>query len=278
MDYWVHSIDPFLFRFPEGFPLEGIRWYGIAYLLGFLSAFGLLVLYRKKQRLPLSWDATISLITWLIIGVLVGGRLGYVFLYDIGIFADPLRLIRVWEGGMASHGGFIGVAIVLILFARHHKVPPFALSDVVVTLAPLGICFGRIANFINGNLWGRITDVSWAVIFPNSAPYAAYPVEWIPPRHPSQLYAALLEGLLLFLFIQWRFWKGRALPFGRITGEFLIAYACARILGEFWREPDASLILGMSRGQFYSIFLILGGLLILWLSRRWYGNREAPSA
>jgi phosphatidylglycerol:prolipoprotein diacylglycerol transferase len=259
--YWVHNLSPFIVRFSENF---GIRYYGLAYLLGFVGAVGLLFLYYKRGRSPFGGNTISDMITYLVAGVIVGGRLGYFLLYQPSVLLrDPLALLRVWEGGMASHGGFVGVMFALLWWCNRRQVPFFHISDLVVTTAPVGLFFGRIANFINGELWGRSSDVPWAVIFPLSDP--RHPVNLIVPRHPSQLYEAGLEGLLLFGLMQWRFWKtaaARTQP-GRITGEFLIAYAAVRAFGELFREPDAGLILGLSRGTFYSIFLVAAGLVLI---------------
>jgi phosphatidylglycerol---prolipoprotein diacylglyceryl transferase len=208
--------------------------------------------------------------TALVAGVVLGGRLGYFLLYQPEVLLhSPLVLVRVWEGGMASHGGFIGVVVALWWFTRKREAGFLQVADLIVTTAPLGLFFGRVANFINGELWGKTTGVPWAVIFPLSAP-ADTPLKLIPPRHPSQLYEAGLEGLLLFAFIQWRFWKSAAArdqP-GRISGEFLIAYSVARAIGEIFREPDAALILGLNRGIFYTIFLFVAGLALTAFARR----------
>jgi len=261
--YWVHHPHPFLIRFSDNF---GIRYYGLAYLAGFLATAWLLRRYHRAGRTPLTPEASTDLMLALIVGVLVGGRLGYFLLYQTRtLFADPLALFRVWEGGMASHGGFLGVLIAVAWFARSRKVSFLHLADLVVTTAPVGLFFGRIANFINGELWGKITDVPWAMIFPLSAAPGT-PEHLIQPRHPSQLYEAGLEGLLLLGYMQWRFWRGEAAKTrpGQLAGEFLLAYAIARAIGELFREPDASLILGFSRGTFYSIFLVLGGVVLIW--------------
>ncbi len=261
--HWVHDLDPILVQFTETI---AIRWYGLAYVAGFLVALGLLIIYERRGRSSLNRAERENLFIALVIGVMAGGRFGYVLLYDTQRFlGDPLVLFRVWEGGMASHGGFIGVALALAWFCRRYDWSYRALGDIVVTLVPAGLFFGRIANFINGELWGKVSDVPWAVVFPQSLP--GYPVESIPARHPSQLYAAFLEGLVLFLFIQWRFWRSANLTRypGQIAGEFLVAYAGLRIIGEVFREPDASLIMGMSRGTFYSVLVALIGLaVILW--------------
>jgi len=156
-----------------------------------------------------------------------------------------------------------------VWFARKYEYRLLDLGDVVCSLAPLGLCLGRIANFINGELWGRVTTVSWAVIFPDSpANYnRATSIYGPEPRHPSQLYEAALEGLLLFAYAQWRFWRARP-SIGQLSGEFLLGYGLVRIFGEMFREPDATLIAGLSRGQFYSIFMILGGCTTIWFARR----------
>lgn len=271
-EYWVHDLSPFLIRFGDTF---GIRYYGLAYVLGFLAAYLLLVYYHRKKRSPLNADQLSNAFFAIIIGVMAGGRIGYFLFYDFGVFlANPLTLLKVWEGGMASHGAFIGTAMAIIWVARREKIAVFGFSDLLVTVAAPGIFFGRVANFINGELWGRITTVPWSVRFPQSVPPGT-PVEGIPPRHPSQLYEAALEGLLLFVYIQLRFWKSKApLRSGQLTGEFLVGYSIARIFSELFREPDAELILGMSRGIFFSLFLAAAGIgFILYARRRDGGGK-----
>ena len=267
--YWVHDLDPFLWQFPDSFGSwgpGGIRWYGISYLAGFVFAYFLLKTYYKNKRSPYDSEQILNFMTFLVLGVLLGGRIGYSLLYRGNEFLqDPFMLLRVWEGGMASHGGFAGVCIAALLYARYSKQSPFPVGDLIVSVVPPGLFFGRIANFINGELWGRTTDVSWGVLFPK-APGFAQEIA----RHPSQIYAATLEGLCTFAFVQWRFWKTdvtQRVP-GRLAGEFLIAYSIARICNEFFREPDASLIMGMTRGQFYSIFLFLGGILLVRIAEK----------
>ena len=270
-NYWVHDLSPFLVRFPENpLGIEGIRYYGLAYLLGFLGAWMLLRLYDTRGKFAINADARATLMTALMIGVLAGGRVGYMFLYDLDAFlSNPLLVFRVDQGGMSSHGGFVGVLLALVWFARKHQCSLLKLGDVAVTLAPLGLCFGRIANFINGELWGRVSTVSWAVLFPDSPQaYNATTHLFGPqPRHPSQLYEAALEGALLIAYTQWRFRRTRP-PAGQLAGEFLIGYGIVRIFGEAFREPDAALILDLSRGQFYSTFMILAGAAIIWWARR----------
>lgn len=264
--YWVHDLSPFLIRFPDN-PLgfEGIRYYGLAYLTAFLSAWMLLRLYDRRGMYRIDADGRASLMMAIIIGVLAGGRLGYMLLYDLQAFLEnPLLVFRVDQGGMASHGGFVGVILALFWFTRKQKRDFLELGDVIATLTPLGLMLGRIANFINGELWGKVSTVPWAVLFPGSpAVYNPATASFMPePRHPSQLYEAGLEGALLLVYLQWRFWRARP-PRGQIGGEFLLGYGCLRIIGETFREPDAGLILGLSRGQFYSIFLILAGAVII---------------
>lgn len=274
--FWVNNISPFAIRFPEGWPVDGIRWYGLAYVAGFLAAAWLLRSYRKAGRITLDADACSMLLTAVIIGTVVGGRLGYVLGYmlprDPGIlFKDPLVIFKVTDGGMASHGGMIGIALATWWFARKVKQPFARIADIVVTLGPAGVVFGRLANFVNGELWGRETEVPWAVVF--RYPDARLPggaALWLAPRHPSQLYAMVLEGVILLAWTQWRFRRKTPLPVGQLTGEFMLGYALVRIVGELWREPDVgvSLVLGLSRGQFYSVFLGLAGILCIVLARR----------
>ncbi len=265
--HWVHDLSPFLIQLGDNF---GIRYYGLAYLAGFIAGGLLLRRYSQTGRTALKVNECIDLVFACVIGVLLGGRLGYFLLYQTDlVLREPLALLRVWEGGMSSHGGFVGVTLALAWFARARKVSLLHLGDLIASVAPIGLFFGRVANFINGELWGRVTNVPWAVIFPQSA-QAGTPAILIEPRHPSQLYAAGLEGLCLLAFAQWRFWRTGAVARspGRLVGEFLIAYAVLRMIGEIFREPDASLLLGLSRGTFYSIFMIIGGAVLIALARR----------
>lgn len=279
--YWVHDLSPFLIEFPEGWWLDGIRWYGLAYASGFLVGAFLLWLAWKKGRSPLNPDDQGNYLIALILGVVIGGRLGFMLLYEFGEFVrNPLILFEMTGGGisgMASHGGFLGVFVAVVVFARLRRISMLRLADLTVLLVPAGLMFGRMANFINGELWGRVTDASWAVIFPKSAPPGT-PVELIAARHPSQLYQAGLEGLLLLIYVQLRFWRGfpHRLKPGQLASEFLIAYSILRILGEIYREPDASLILGMSRGTFYSLLMMLAGIVLLVYILRRTANSDDP--
>lgn len=264
--HYVVDFDPFAIRFPDGFFLAGVRWYGLAYLAGFIIALLLFNLYSSKGRSPLSKDDNSTLITYLLFGVILGGRLGYMLFYDFPNFiANPLTAFQIWKGGMASHGGFIGVLVAMIFFARSKKVGFWTVSDIVVISATPGIFLGRLANFVNGELWGKVSDVYWAMIFPHSAPVGT-PIEQIAARHPSQLYEAFAEGLFIFAVLQYQFWKRKPAS-GIISGEFLAIYGIVRIFCEMFREPDVgiSLIMGMSRGTFYSIFAIAAGLAIVFL-------------
>ncbi|MDP0499385.1 MAG: prolipoprotein diacylglyceryl transferase [Verrucomicrobiota bacterium JB022] len=270
--YWVHNLDPFIFEIREG---VGPRWYGAAYIAGLLLAWWLLRLYYRQGRSFLDAGRREFLFYGLVIGVFAGGRLGYALLYDPGLlFPNPLRLFAVWDGGMASHGGFLGVALAIWFCARRYQVSTRALADIVATTAAPGLFFGRLANFINGELWGKVTDFKYAVIFPEAPvradqfiTYSEQLGRYVNPRHASQLYEAALEGLVLFAYVQWRFWQRdpAAVKPGLLTGEFLIAYSLLRVVGEVFREPDAALILGLSRGTCYSlVFLAVGvGMVVM---------------
>jgi len=275
--YYVAQYNPYLLKFPDGWVLPGLKWYGLAYVGGFLIATWLMWLYTRKGRLSLNADQRSNLMLALMFGVLLGGRIGYFIFYQIlgeperraEFIAHPLMLFKIWTGGMSSHGGFIGVTIAAWWFARQNKFPFFRLADLAVTLAPPGLLLGRLANFVNGELWGKATTVPWAMIFPIRDGDTI--VGYTAPVHPSQLYEAATEGLLLTLYTQWRWWRSPppgqpgAIPPGQLAGEFLISYALVRVFCEMFREPDAALIMGLSRGTFYSLFMILAGTgIIIW--------------
>ncbi|MGL3604948.1 prolipoprotein diacylglyceryl transferase [Rhizobium sp. G187] len=260
------AIDPIAFSIG---PLS-VHWYGLAYvagiLLGWLVARDLL----KRQTLwpngtpPATLQQIDDFILWSAIGIVAGGRLGYILFYDFAAVAEnPMRALEVWNGGMSFHGGFIGATLAMVFFARKHGLPLWSLFDIVASVAPLGIFFGRIANFINGELWGRPADLPWAMAFPTGGPF---------PRHPSQLYEAALEGLLLFLLLQALGRLGSLKHPGRITGIFVTAYAAARIFVEFFREPDAQIgyLVGgwLTMGMVLSLPMLLIGIAIIARSLR----------
>lgn len=247
------QIDPVLFQVG---PLA-VRWYGLMYSLAFFVGWPLL-LARARRTLPrLSQDAVNDLLIWILLGVVLGGRVGYILFYQFEYYlANPLAMLRVWEGGMAFHGGLLGVLTVCILFSRRHEVSCLALADLVAPIAPIGFFLGRIGNFINGELWGRTTDLPWGMVFPLAGP---------DPRHPSQLYEAALEGALLFILLQW---LGRSLrPPGYLLGWFLFGYGACRFAVEFVREPDPQLgllSLGLTMGQWLCVPMMVAGAG-LWL-------------
>jgi phosphatidylglycerol:prolipoprotein diacylglycerol transferase len=241
-----------------------IRWYALAYIVGLLLGWRYcLVLADRPPRLVRRRDIDDFLI-WATLGVVLGGRLGYVLFYNSAYyFAHPIEALYLWHGGMSFHGGALGVAVAIWLFGRVRGIPLLAFADIIAAAAPIGLFFGRIANFINGELFGRVTDVPWAVVFPAGGP---------PPRHPSQLYEAVCEGLLLFLLLLAAERGGLRRYPGMLTGLFLAGYAVARMSGELFRQPDAQLgflIFGTTMGQLLSIPLLLAGIaLILWARAR----------
>ncbi|MBP5616034.1 MAG: prolipoprotein diacylglyceryl transferase [Alphaproteobacteria bacterium] len=242
-----------------------IRWYSMAYLLGIIAAWFLIVKNIKKYKLPLQKGQIDDLIFNTTLGIILGGRLIYVLFYNTAmLWQDPLEIFAVWHGGMSFHGGLIGAIAGIYYSARTMKYPFLGFSDLIALYTPIGLFLGRLANFINDELFGRVTDVPWAVRFPNGG---------YLPRHPSQIYEALLEGVLLFvvLNILWRYKYIRE-RHGFISGMFLSVYALSRIIIENYREPDSQLgfILGsITMGQILSLpFLVIGGLLIFYAVRK----------
>ncbi len=255
------QIDPVLVRIGP----FAIRWYALAYLAGLLFGWWALRRMVKPAGLPVSPEQVDDYLLLATLGVVLGGRLGYVLFYYPSLYlADPVEIIRLWDGGMSFHGGLIGVVLATCWWTRRVRVPFFAFADLVATVAPLGLFLGRIANFINGELWGRPAEVPWAMVFPRD-PLGL-------PRHPSQLYEAALEGLVLFAVLQFLFWKRPAVrgrP-GMLSGLFLTGYGVARFFVEFFREPDSFLgfVLGpFSMGQVLSSGMIVAGLAILLWAR-----------
>jgi phosphatidylglycerol:prolipoprotein diacylglycerol transferase len=295
--YYLDDFDPFIFRLWDN---VGPRWYGMAYVLAFACGFWLLRALAKRGYTELRVEQVGDFITWAaIFGVMLGGRLGYVLFYRPEMLREPLSILRVWEGGMSSHGGMLGLVAFTFYYAWRHKISWTNLGDNLVVVAPIGLFFGRCANFINGELYGRLTSVSWAMLFPKEllepqngaeaerALLAAQQINpsltspdlivsqlhdqpqlrdgirpILTPRHPSQLYEALLEGLVLFAILLFVRTRTRQ-PNGVLTGLFFVCYAIFRIIIEDFREPDASLIAGFTRGQFFSFFLIAIGLAFI---------------
>ena len=241
-----------------------IRWYALAYLTSFLIAWW--YVRRLAVRPPQAMTAreVDDLMVWAILGVLLGGRLGYVLFYNPGYYLDhPLEIAFLWRGGMSFHGGLLGVVLALVLFVRRRKLVLLQVGDVVACAAPIGLFLGRIANFVNGELFGRASEVPWAMVFPAGGPIS---------RHPSQLYEAALEGVVLFavLLVMERWGGARAAP-GRLTGAFLVGYAVVRAIGELFREPDAHigyLVAGTTMGQLLSLPMLGFGLFLILRSRR----------
>ncbi|HEX5379617.1 MAG TPA: prolipoprotein diacylglyceryl transferase [Phenylobacterium sp.] len=251
-----------------------IRWYALAYVAGILLGWRYVAGLVKAERLwprrgPAATTLQIDdLILWITLGVIVGGRLGHVFFYTPElIWTDPVEILKTWHGGMSFHGGALGVLVAVVAFARVNRLDMFRLGDVITAAAPIGLFFGRIANFINGELWGRPTTVPWAIVFPDGGPM---------PRHPSQLYEAALEGLVLFLVLRWATHGAKLLDRrGVVAGMFFLGYGLSRIALENVRQPDAYMPdfpLGLTMGMLLSAPMVLGGAWLIWR-----GMAEAPN-
>ncbi|WFF38183.1 prolipoprotein diacylglyceryl transferase [Moraxella nasibovis] len=261
-----------------------LHWYGLMYLLAFLSAY-LLATWRTKKRTDFSTEMVSDLVFFGALGVILGGRIGYVILYNFSEFiSNPAYLLRVWEGGMSFHGGFLGVVVAMLWFAKKYNKHPFAVLDFIAPCVPLGLLFGRIGNFINGELWGRVShgDYAHLMYFPQAVAADHELINKDPsltniatqlgeyyllPRHPSQLYQALTEGVLLFVLLWWFSAKPR--PRYAVSALFLLGYGISRFITEFFRQPDVgyALIFGwMSKGQLYSLPMIVVGVILLTLA------------
>ena len=249
------QISPEIFSI-QLFGIEfALRWYALAYLVGLLVGGRIMVALMRRPALwgdaaPMRPAQVEELLTWVILGVVLGGRLGFVLFYQPGYYlAHPIEIPMVWQGGMSFHGGFLGVVLASWWWARRNGVNPLRLADALAVVAPIGLFFGRIANFVNGELWGRLSDAPWAVVFPNGGPFA---------RHPSQLYEAGLEGILLQCVLAIAIYRFAALKRpGLVTGLFVVGYALSRIAVEFFREPDPQL------GYLFGGWLTMGMLLSL---------------
>lgn len=258
---WTHDLDPIIYQFTDTL---AIRWYGLAYVLGFMIGAWLLHLYYKKGLSPLDSNQQSDLFLAIIAGVIIGGRLGYFIFYSPRDFLEnPLIFFKFTDGGMASHGGFIGVTLAAWIMSKRLKTSFLKLGDLLATLAPPGLLLGRLANFQNGELWGKPTDGSWGVIFEGAGSMA---------RHPSQLYEAGLEGLLMLLYTQLRIWTSPVLKNnpGQMGGEFLLGYSIVRVIGEQFREPDFGIdtLMGLNRGAILSILMASAGVALIIYARR----------
>ncbi len=246
-----------------------IRWYALAYIAALVIGWRYCLYLASRPPHLVGRQDIDDFLVWATLGVVLGGRIGYVLFYNAGYyFAHPLQAFQVWHGGMSFHGGAIGVTIAIILFARRRRTGVFAFSDIIVEAVPIGLFFGRIANFINGELYGRPADVPWAMIFPNGGPV---------PRYPSQLIEASLEGIVLFVVLLAAERLGARRRPGTVTGLFFVGYAVARIIGECFRQPDPQigyLIFGTTEGQLLSIPVLSAGIAVILWARR---SRPLPA-
>ena len=252
-----------------------VRWYALAYIFGILIGWAYArVLVRSRKlwggKAPMTVVDLDDFVLWVTLGIILGGRIGYVLFYNLPHFLEhPAEIVQLWNGGMSFHGGFTGCVVAVVLFGYKRGIPILSVGDITCAVGPIGVFLGRIANFINGELWGRPTDVPWAMVFPNGGPV---------PRHPSQLYEATLEGLVLLLVLALLMRAGALKRPGFIVGSFAICYSLARIFCEFFREPDAQLGFlwgGATMGQLLSIPLMLvgAGFIFYAIKGRPHGSR-----
>lgn len=282
------SISPEIFAIEVGGITFALRWYALAYIVGLIVGWRLALAAVTRPALwhgpaPMTADQVERLLTWVIGGVILGGRFGYVLFYQPAFFLEnPSSILRVWEGGMSFHGGFLGVVVAGVVFCWRERIPMLKAADVMAMATPTGLFLGRIANFINAELWGRQTDAPWGVAFPGEAAQSCAGITGICARHPSQLYEAAMEGVLLgtvLLYLVWR--RGWLKTPGRITGLFLAGYGAARFVVEFVRQPDAQFVsignplglafhfggYGLTMGQALSLPMIAIGVVLLLRSR-----------
>jgi len=282
------DISPEIFTLTLGGFSLSLRWYALAYLAGLILGWRLIVAMMRRPAIwggtpPTAPDRVDDLLTWVILGVIVGGRLGFVLFYEPAYYmANPLEIVKVWQGGMSFHGGFAGVIVATWAWARSQGVPLLRLADAMAVVAPIGIFFGRIANFINAELWGRPTDLPWGVVFPGEAAQSCPGIVGPCARHPSQLYEAGLEGLLLGLILFAVVRAGGLRRPGLAFGIFLAGYGLARMIVELFRVADAQFItpdnplghvvggpvLGLTMGQLLSLPMVLIGLALIAAARR----------
>jgi len=260
LDWTSLGLSPVLFEF-HGFAL---RWYSLAYIGGILGGWWLLGRMIDSWGPPMTRLQNDAFITWATIGIILGGRIGYVLFYDFAKFAaDPLAIVRLWEGGMSFHGGVLGSIGAIVLFARINGLNWLRIADYVACVEPFGQMLGRLANFVNGELWGRVTGSDWGMVFPGGGPL---------PRHPSQLYEAAFEGLFLLIVMTALFWRTRARSHpGMLGGAFLFGFGLLRFGIEYFREADAQvgyLAFGLTMGQWLCLPMMLIGLYLIWSSRR----------
>ena len=284
------NISPEIFSFPIfGFEFA-LRWYALAYIAGILIGWRMSVMTVKAARLwlndrPVMTPTQIEdLLTWMILGVILGGRLGYVLFYQPAYYLqNPQEILFIWQGGMAFHGGLLGVIVAGLIFTTRYKIPKLSAADVMALGVPPGLLLGRLANFINAELWGRPTDLPWGVAFPTNAAQYCPDVIDLCARHPSQLYEALLEGLILGALLLWMAWRRDAYKTpGLIAGTFFAGYGIARFIVEFARQPDAQFVsagnplglafemggYGLTMGQILSIPMVLIGVYLIRQARR----------
>ena len=249
-----------------------LRWYSLAYLAGIFIGYWYMLKLLKQPGAPMARRHADDLVFYAAVGVILGGRLGYVLFYNPGFYlANPLDILKLWDGGMSFHGGLLGTVAGILYLSWKQKLPALRIHDYVACVAPIGLFFGRLANFVNAELWGAPTTVPWAVRFPEfmaGRPFLG------PPRHPTQLYEAILEGAVLFAILWWMFWKteARYQP-GKLVGAFGLFYGLFRFAVEFVREPDSQLVefaraTGLHMGQWLSIPLIVGGAWLMWTAKR----------
>jgi phosphatidylglycerol:prolipoprotein diacylglycerol transferase len=240
-----------------------VRWYALAYIVGIIAGWFYARAIISSPKLwggpaPLTVTDFDDFVIWITLGIILGGRIGYVLFYNFAHFAaNPIEIPQLWNGGMSFHGGVIGCTVAIVLFALRRHIAILSLADVTAAVAPIGLFLGRIANFINGELWGRPSDVPWAMVFPHGGPV---------PRHPSQLYEATLEGVVLFIVVAYLVRSGALKRPGVVTGVFVLGYGAARIACEFFREPDVQLGFlwgGLTMGMLLCIPLMLAGIAIL---------------